>query len=265
MQEMTYTISEFARQTGITVRTLRFYEEVELLVPKTFNDAGHRLYGIEELKKLQQIQSLKFVGYTLQDIQKLLRESMLSHESFEESLSMQHKLLAEKRDEIDRAIDAIETIQTLLQQEQELDWTLIISFLHGVQREEESKEWMKEHFSEDMVNRMYRLSKEERRALNIGYGRSIIKIRAFVKNNVSPQSEEAKTVAREMMSLTREVLDDVDEFFEVMRENGDEITKSMDQFRFPEIFTEEEDRFLDKVFEVLGEEMDDSESEDKAP
>lgn len=60
--ETTFTIGEFGRRARITVRTLRFYEELELLISPRQNSAGHRLYGLAELAKLQQIQSLKFLG-----------------------------------------------------------------------------------------------------------------------------------------------------------------------------------------------------------
>lgn len=57
-----FTISEFGKRARITVRTLRFYEELGLLVPAQQNSSGHRLYGLAELAKLQQIQSLKCGG-----------------------------------------------------------------------------------------------------------------------------------------------------------------------------------------------------------
>src|SRR5690625_4307161 len=63
-----FTISEFGKQARVSVRTLRYYEEIGLLVPMRKNSSGHRLYGLIELAKLQQIQSLKFLGYSLREI-----------------------------------------------------------------------------------------------------------------------------------------------------------------------------------------------------
>ncbi len=249
---MTYTISEFARRTGLTVRTLRFYEEVNLLVPKNFNDAGHRLYGIDELKTLQQIQSLKFIGYSLQEIQQLLRESTPYSESFEKSLSMQHKLLTEKRDEIDRARNAVETMQVLLQQGHELNWSIVSPLLHSMKNEEEHKEWMKEYFSEDFVNNVYNLSKEERQSLDIEWVNLLAKLKTLVKNNVSPQSDEAKAVLLELIDLVFKYVDK-EEFTKGLEENYEEISKDMDDFRFPNFFTEEEEQFLDSISKAFEE------------
>ena len=52
-------IQEISKLTGISVRTLRYYEEIALLIPISKTEGGHRLYGHEELKKLQQIIFLK--------------------------------------------------------------------------------------------------------------------------------------------------------------------------------------------------------------
>ena len=52
-----YKVSEIARRTGITVRTLHHYEALGLLAPARRSDAGYRLYGHIELARLQHIVS----------------------------------------------------------------------------------------------------------------------------------------------------------------------------------------------------------------
>src|SRR5699024_6346356 len=53
------SIKEVTKQTGITVRTLRYYDQIGLLHPAGKTEGGHRLYGKKELAKLQEIQFLK--------------------------------------------------------------------------------------------------------------------------------------------------------------------------------------------------------------
>lgn len=67
-----YTVSQIARRTGITVRTLHHYEAEGLLVPACRSDAGYRLYGRDELTKLQHIVSLKALGFSLSEIRACL-------------------------------------------------------------------------------------------------------------------------------------------------------------------------------------------------
>lgn len=68
MQKETWKIGELASQCGITVRTLHHYHQIGLLVPSEFTEAGHRLYTKADASKLQQILSLKQLGFSLEEI-----------------------------------------------------------------------------------------------------------------------------------------------------------------------------------------------------
>lgn len=81
------SIQELTKQTGITVRTMRYYDEIGLLYPAGKTEGGHRLYGEREIKKLQEIQFLKTLGFQLQDI-----KEMLSDDSRDWFISLQNQL-----------------------------------------------------------------------------------------------------------------------------------------------------------------------------
>lgn len=68
-------INEVAKQTKITVRTLRYYDQIGLLAASSKTEGGHRLYSEDEMKKLQSIQFFKGMGYKLQDIKDILSDS----------------------------------------------------------------------------------------------------------------------------------------------------------------------------------------------
>jgi MerR family transcriptional regulator, thiopeptide resistance regulator len=61
-------IGEVARATGLTVRTLHYYDEIGLLVPSERSDAGYRLYSVTDLERLYRILRLRKIGMTLDDI-----------------------------------------------------------------------------------------------------------------------------------------------------------------------------------------------------
>ncbi|MFA2566860.1 MerR family transcriptional regulator [Bacillus wiedmannii] len=65
-------INKVGELTGVTVRTLRYYDKIGLLKPASKTEGGHRLYTNEEIKKLQQVQFLKKVGFPLQEIKNML-------------------------------------------------------------------------------------------------------------------------------------------------------------------------------------------------
>lgn len=68
------TIQEVTKRTGITVRTMRYYDQIDLLPPAGKTEGGHRLYGEKEIKTLQEIQFLKTLGFSLQEIKEMLSE-----------------------------------------------------------------------------------------------------------------------------------------------------------------------------------------------
>lgn len=66
------TISQIAKLSGISVRTLQYYDEIGLLKPSSLSESGYRLYDEEALGKLQQILTLKELDFSLKEIQQLL-------------------------------------------------------------------------------------------------------------------------------------------------------------------------------------------------
>ena len=98
------TIKELREQTGLTSRTLRYYEQLGLLHPAARADAGgYRLYSKDVLDTIVKIQSYKDLGYELKEIREILDDPDFD---FKVSLPALIKRLTDKRNEIDRQIQA---------------------------------------------------------------------------------------------------------------------------------------------------------------
>ena len=67
------TIGALARRVGVSVRTLRYYDEIGPLAPARHTAAGYRLYGAVDVARLQQIRSLRQLEFSLNEIQAVLR------------------------------------------------------------------------------------------------------------------------------------------------------------------------------------------------
>ena len=65
-------VGELAKRTGISVRTLHHYDEIGLVSPSHRTESGHRLYGREEIVRLQQVLSLRQLGFPLEEIRDVL-------------------------------------------------------------------------------------------------------------------------------------------------------------------------------------------------
>jgi len=73
--EIEYTIQQLAKLSGVTTRTLRYYDEIDLLKPQKLSEAGYRIYGDWEVKLLQQILFYRELGLKLEEIQRIITNS----------------------------------------------------------------------------------------------------------------------------------------------------------------------------------------------
>ncbi len=69
---MAYTINQLARLSGVSTRTLRFYDEIALLKPAYYGGNQYRYYKEEQLLMLQQILFFRELGFPLNDIQQIM-------------------------------------------------------------------------------------------------------------------------------------------------------------------------------------------------
>ncbi|MFF7361920.1 MerR family transcriptional regulator [Streptomyces sp. NPDC008125] len=67
-----YSIGELSRRTGLSVRTIRFYSDSGVVAPTTRSPAGYRLYGLDALRRLELLRTLRELGMDLATIQRVL-------------------------------------------------------------------------------------------------------------------------------------------------------------------------------------------------
>src|SRR5437870_2179567 len=72
MRSEALKVGELARRTGLTVRTLHHYDEIGLLKPSLHTEAGHRLYTADDVARLQQVLSLRQLGFSLEVVRDCL-------------------------------------------------------------------------------------------------------------------------------------------------------------------------------------------------
>ncbi|WP_196002071.1 MerR family transcriptional regulator [Clostridium sp. 1001271B_151109_B4] len=98
-------ISEVAKLTGITVRTLHYYDEIGLLKPNKITEAGYRLYSKEDLEILQQILFFRELDFPLSEIKEIMNNPNYDKE---EALKKQKELLIQQGQRIDGLIKLID-------------------------------------------------------------------------------------------------------------------------------------------------------------
>ena len=89
MNEKPLTVHEVVNLTGITARTLHYYDEIGLLKPSIVTEAKYRLYTDKDLCRLQEVLFFREVGFALKEIKKLLNSPHYNRtEALEKHLSI---------------------------------------------------------------------------------------------------------------------------------------------------------------------------------
>ena len=101
---MKMKINEVAKLTGITVRTLQYYDSIGLLTPSQILDNGYRLYDSENLETLQQILFFKELDFPLNEIKEIIANPKFNKI---EALKNHKELLIKKREHVDNLIKLI--------------------------------------------------------------------------------------------------------------------------------------------------------------
>lgn len=143
----TYQAHEFAKRAGVTVRALHHYDRLGLLKPSGRTDAGYRLYTDRDLVRLEQIVALKFIGFPLSKIRDLLDRKEVN---LAEMLRQQRQSVAEKRDHLDRAVQAIERAEQMVASGEESDWEPFRKIIEVIQMQTR-KDWMKKYYTEEQL------------------------------------------------------------------------------------------------------------------
>jgi DNA-binding transcriptional MerR regulator len=151
----TYRSGEFAEKVAVSVRTLRYYDKMGLLSPSRRTDSGYRLYTDEDLVRLQQILALKFLGFSLEEIDGCLRTGP---RELAEVLAVQKSMMRERRTQIDTIIQAIERTEGVVQSGSDT-WESIVRVLEVMQMQQNDA-WHNKYFTPEQREKMEELNNE---------------------------------------------------------------------------------------------------------
>lgn len=197
---MVYTVKELAKLSGVSVRTLHWYDEIELLKPSTKGVNNYRYYEKDQLLRLQQILFFKELGFALNDIQKLLLQDDFNNIK---TLKAHRIILEEELARKNHLINTIDkTIQHLEGKQLMKDEELYYGF--DSERQKEYEDYLINSFGEKVGNvisntktEMKNWSKSQWNHFHEGWDSICSDLADSLKNNMTPDSPEVqKIIAR---------------------------------------------------------------------
>lgn len=150
-EKLEYSVSRLAKLSGVSARTLRYYDEINLLKPKRINSSGYRIYGEAEVDLLQQILFYRELEFNLEDI-----KAMVHAEDFDvaEALHQHHRHLSQQKARLERLIETVEqSLQAAKGETVMSDQAKFEAFKHNLIEENEATygEEIRAKYGEDVV------------------------------------------------------------------------------------------------------------------
>lgn len=124
-----YTSGEFAEEAHVSIRTIRYYDQKNLLKPAVRTKGSARRYTDQDFAKLQQILLLKYLGFSLSDIREITIGSG-DAQFLLNSLQIQKRLAEERLEEMRNVIAAIDSTSQALKSSQQVDWSKMLNLIH---------------------------------------------------------------------------------------------------------------------------------------
>lgn len=190
-EEMHFTVKQLADLSGVTPRTLHYYDQIGLLSPARDPHNGYRIYQRPALLRLQQILFLRELGFSLEDIQ-----AILDQPGFDLLPALEaHRLaLTERRERLDRLLDTIERTISHLKGNIEMDHK---EFFEGFseEKQKEYEEVIRQRYGEEQLSQSQKrwgsYSEEKKRQV-MEEGRENYRrlVEAMPFGPASPQAQE---------------------------------------------------------------------------
>ncbi|MCW9708853.1 MerR family transcriptional regulator [Fodinibius salsisoli] len=198
MNDRLLKIGELAEKTGLTNRTIRYYDELDLLKPTKRSRSGYRLYGRDELERLQKIRSLKFIGLQLEEIKECLEDEDYNLEK------IIYRQMKQVRTEIElgkELYSRLKTIANLLKSSEDLSTEELLKTLNTMTKYE--KYYTKDQL-EYLEKRKQKLGEERIKEVQQEWKELIAEVRTEMEKDTDPNSEKMQELAARWEELIQE-------------------------------------------------------------
>jgi len=198
MRENPMKVGALARRTGLSVRALHHYDEIGLLSPSRRTPSGHRLYGATEVRRLQQIASLRQLGLSLDDIRSCLARPEFS---LERILALQIRRMQDEIDRMRRLCSSLERLRERLRGGEDVSISEVTLTIEQTTRAER-------YYSPDQLRTLARRAEEvgeaRIRAAQSEWQELLEAFSGAMADGRDPGSEEVQLLARRAQQLVEE-------------------------------------------------------------
>ncbi|MGN0642891.1 MAG: MerR family transcriptional regulator [Huintestinicola sp.] len=212
-------INDFAKLTGVSVRTLHYYDEIGLLKPCAVDEQNrYRYYDESSLMRMQEILFYRELDFPLKDIRTILSSPDYSKQT---ALKEQKRLLTLKKERLERLISALDSAM----KGEKITMNVFDNSEFEAQREQYAKEakekWGGTAAYKESAKKTKSYTKEKWNEVNSGMDSIIAEFSECRKNGSSPDSAEAQVLVKKWQDFitdnyytcTKEILSGLGEMY----------------------------------------------------
>jgi DNA-binding transcriptional MerR regulator len=202
MDQRRYRVGQFARASGVSVRTLHHYDRMGLLKPTRYTGAGFRLYSENDFARLEQIVALKFIGFSLNEIKNILKRGP---GDLTTTLRQQREAIEEKRDRLELAVKAIQRAEYVLASRAP-GWETFAKIIEVITMQS-NMDWTNKYYSEEAQREIQkRAGSIPREVIEQGqrdWATLIADVQTAVSGGEDPASEKSQALAARWSELVK--------------------------------------------------------------
>ncbi|MGM7700559.1 MerR family transcriptional regulator [Pseudalkalibacillus sp. Hm43] len=211
---MYISTGQLSKKLKVSVRTIRYYDQVGLVEPSLIEEGGKRLYSSDDCLKLEKVILLKSLSLSLEEIKKIIEEQST------ETILLAHKAqLIEQSETLSQSISHTNSVLNILKLEGSIKWEDLLTL---IVTKESSSHWSDFFTENEEAILQERLPKLEEDTIMTKKWINLIKrIELCIEEGVSPHSIQASLITDDMDLLSEETFDGnadlIEKFWKVRR------------------------------------------------
>ena len=197
------TVGQVAKKMGITARTLQYYDREGVLSPSAQSEGGRRLYTDKDMVKLHQVLSMKYLGFSLDDIKNRL-VSLDTPAEVADALDDHADAIRQKMEALAESLKAIETLKAEVLQIQSVNFRKYADIIVNLQMENKMY-WIIKHIDDDVMDYFRsRFDKQTAKAMMKRLDGLLNEAARLKEAGELPESEKSQVFAKEFWDLVLE-------------------------------------------------------------
>jgi len=195
MKNDVFQVGELAKRTGVSVRALHHYDAIGLLAPSRRSESRYRLYDREDVVRLQEIKSLRQLGFSLEEIRDLLAARRLT------PLGVVEMHLQRVREQMELQRQLLGRLESIAGQLRAVETPTADEMMRTIEAMTMFEKYFTDEQRQTLKERGDKLGPEAIKAVEEEWPRLIAAVREEMNKGTDPRSERVRELARRWREL----------------------------------------------------------------